>query len=95
MFYRGDLRSGIARALQEQKSVACFVADDGDESTTCQESYLAEQEIRAALDSKAILIRIESGSTEAQFLTAYYPVAATPSLVIIQYVKGACAHVAA
>ncbi|KAI4175104.1 MAG: hypothetical protein LQ343_001865 [Gyalolechia ehrenbergii] len=34
MFFDGNLQAGIARALQDNKPVACFVRDDGEESRT-------------------------------------------------------------
>ncbi len=35
MFYEGDLRSGIASALEQSKSVACFVAGQTETLSAC------------------------------------------------------------
>lgn len=84
MFYEGDLQSGIHLALRESKSVACFVRDDGEESSKWENEYLDDAQVRAALTDKAITLRLQSGSQEAKFLAAYYPVQAVPALIIIQ-----------
>ena len=85
MFYEGDLESGISIALRESKFVACFVRDDGEESSKWEDEYLGDAQVKAALTDRAITLRIQAGSQEAGFLAAYYPVQAVPALVIIQY----------
>lgn len=84
MFYQGDLQTGIALALSESKSVACFVKDDGEESSIWESEYLKDDQIVAALTSKAITVRIQAGSQEAGFLSAYYPIPQVPAMIIIQ-----------
>ena len=83
MFYDGDLQSGIALALQENKSVACFLTDNGSESRRWQESYLTDEQIGIALRSRTVTLRIEAGSQEAGFLAAYYPVPQVPAFILI------------
>ncbi|KAG8534255.1 uncharacterized protein KY384_001099 [Bacidia gigantensis] len=65
MFYPGDLRSGIALALQEAKPVACFVVDQSPESAAWQSSHLVDEQVTRALNAKAITLRIEAASEEA------------------------------
>lgn len=84
MFYEGDLQSGISLALKESKSVACFIRDDGEESSKWEDEFLEDAQVRAALTDRAITLRIKASSQEAQFLSAYYPVKAVPALTIIQ-----------
>ncbi len=102
MFFTGDLQSGIALALRESKSVACFVADDGEESVRWENDYLKDPQVTSALRSKSVALRIQAGSQEAGFLAAYYPVPQVPSLMIIQCVPSSpalalctplCAHI--
>src|SRR4051812_7543571 len=40
------------------------------------------------LRQKAVVLRLEAGSTEAGFLAAFCPISNTPTLVIIQYAVG-------
>ena len=84
MFYDGDLQSGIALALRESKSVACFITDHGHEGAMWQTEYLTDQQVLMALTAKAVTLCIRAGSREAQYLSAYYPIPKTPSFIIIQ-----------
>ena len=84
MFHAGDLPSGIALALQESKSVACFIADDSAESVEWETHFLAEKEIATLLKNRAVTLRLQVDSQEAAYLKAYYPVDGAPSMVIIQ-----------
>ena len=61
MFYKGDVQSGIAKAVQESKFVACFVTgiytpstrvlwltrcpDDGKESRIWENEFLQEEAV--------------------------------------------------
>ncbi|KAF2034463.1 hypothetical protein EK21DRAFT_108081 [Setomelanomma holmii] len=84
MFHDGTLQSGIALAIQQQKLVACFVRDDGATSKQWEEEWLQSGWVSSLLEQKAVLLRIEAGSTEAGFLGAFCDVSSTPTLVIIQ-----------
>ncbi|KAK5111922.1 hypothetical protein LTR62_004654 [Meristemomyces frigidus] len=82
IFHQGDLQSGIASAIQQQKLVACFIrADDDPTSTLWEGEWLAE--VSDAITEKAVLLRIESGSEEAGFLGAFCSIEKAPTLVII------------
>ncbi|OCK79516.1 hypothetical protein K432DRAFT_330055 [Lepidopterella palustris CBS 459.81] len=83
MFHQGDLQSGIALAIQQAKLVACFVRDDGPESSTWEDEWLQSDQLSALLVQTAVLLRIEAGSTEAGFLSAFCPVTKVPTLVVI------------
>ena len=85
MFYPGSLHSGIALALRDSKCLVCFVGDDGQESLLWQNDFLGDEQVKLALATKAVTLRIKSASQEAGFLSAYHPVLGVPSLVIIQY----------
>lgn len=45
-------------------------------------------QINPLLSSKAVLLRVESGSQEAGYLSAFCAVSTVPTLVVIQYVFG-------
>lgn len=64
--------------------MACFVRNEGDESTRWENEYLEDEQITAALLSSAIVLRFDADSKEAGFLTAYYPVDTVPTLIIIR-----------
>ncbi|KAL9087995.1 MAG: hypothetical protein Q9159_003350 [Coniocarpon cinnabarinum] len=83
MFYPSDVQSGISTALQSGRSVVCFVTDDGEESQSWEHTWLRNQNLPQQLESKAVTLRIETGSQEAQQLSAFYPVEEAPALLII------------
>ncbi|CAF9941505.1 MAG: hypothetical protein ALECFALPRED_009166 [Alectoria fallacina] len=83
MFFDGDLQSGIALALSESKSVACFVKGDDVQSSIWEDDFLKDEQITTALIAKAITLRINGGSQEAQYLAAYYPVPVLPAFIMI------------
>ena len=87
IFFDGDLRSGISIALQNSKFVACFIRDDGDESSKWETQYLGDPQVQSALTDRAITFRIQAGSEEAGFLAAYYPLSSFPALILIQSVS--------
>ncbi|KAK4495039.1 hypothetical protein PRZ48_013366 [Zasmidium cellare] len=96
MFHDGDLQSGISRAITEQKLVACFIRqDDNEESRTWEEQWFGQKPHSSSSEAwtggmgdvfatKAVLLRIEYGSQEAQFLNAFCPITKAPTFVIIQ-----------
>ncbi|KAL6712403.1 hypothetical protein ACN47E_000280 [Coniothyrium glycines] len=83
MFHEGSLQSGIARAIQEQKLVACFVQDEGATSKTWEQEWLKSGWIESLLSQKAVLLRLQAGSTEAGFLAAFCDVTSPPTFVVI------------
>ncbi|KAH4042262.1 hypothetical protein HBH64_016610 [Parastagonospora nodorum] len=84
MFHQGTLQSGIALAIQQQKLVACFVRDDSATSKTWEDEWLKSGWLSSLLVQKAVLLRIEAGSTEAGFLGAFCSIETIPALVVIQ-----------
>ncbi|KAF1838512.1 hypothetical protein BDW02DRAFT_564872 [Decorospora gaudefroyi] len=84
MFHEGTLQSGIALAIQLQKLVACFVRDDGATSKEWEEKWLKSGWLSSLLAQKAVLLRLEAGSTEAGFLAAFSDISSTPTFVVIQ-----------
>ncbi|KAJ4383958.1 hypothetical protein N0V86_000802 [Didymella sp. IMI 355093] len=83
MFYEGSLQSGIGQAIQQQKLVACFIRDDGATSKQWEDEWLKSGWLSSLLEQKSILLRIESGSTEAGFLAAFCKIESAPTLVVI------------
>ncbi|GAB7359671.1 hypothetical protein MBLNU230_g6850t1 [Neophaeotheca triangularis] len=85
IFHPGDLQSGIALAIQQQKLVACFVRQEDDETSKLwEEQWLVEGGLGDMIKDKAVLLRIEFGSQEAGFLSAFCSISAAPTLVIIR-----------
>ena len=90
IFHQQDLSSGISRAIQEQKLVACFVRQDNEESELWENEWLCDstrhlsgRSLGNALDEKAVILRITFGSQEATFLNSFCPVSRSPTLAII------------
>ena len=83
MFYQNSVQSGINTALQQGKSVVCFVTDDGEESQLWEQTWLHDQDLRQELEYKAIVLRIERASQEAEQLSSFYPVNEAPNLLVI------------
>ncbi|SMR62078.1 unnamed protein product [Zymoseptoria tritici ST99CH_1E4] len=93
MFHSGDLQSGISRAITEQKLVAVFIYSTTDSnSQTWEQEYLCKEPLQAANDAtalgdrfaeKAVMLKIEYGSQEAGFLSAFCPITAAPTFVVI------------
>ncbi|KAG9187888.1 hypothetical protein G6011_05759 [Alternaria panax] len=84
MFHQGTLQSGIALAIQEQKLVACFVRDDGATSNAWEQEWLKSGWLSSLLVQKAVVLRLEAGSTEAGFLAAFSDISSIPTFVVIQ-----------
>lgn len=84
MFFNGDLHSGIATAVRESKPVVCFVRDGGDLSSKWERDYLLDATIQEVLSQRSIALRIEAGSQEAGFLSAYYPINSVPVFLVIR-----------
>ncbi|KAF2861440.1 hypothetical protein K470DRAFT_269779 [Piedraia hortae CBS 480.64] len=82
MFYNGDLRSGISAAIQERKSVVCFVDDSSDEAQLWETSWLP-QVVDDSNAQKCVLLKLQVGSQEARFLEAFLTIEHTPMLVTI------------
>ncbi|KAF2703894.1 hypothetical protein K504DRAFT_390978 [Pleomassaria siparia CBS 279.74] len=83
MFHQGSLQSGITLAIQEKKLVACFIHDDGEESATWENDWLQSGWISSLLEQKVVLLRLELGSTEAGYLSAFCPIDSAPSFIVI------------
>ncbi|RKF60206.1 putative ubx domain-containing protein [Erysiphe neolycopersici] len=99
MFYEGDLQSAVSEAVKESKLVACFVTaptrltdclwafiDNGEESQLWETEFLQDHKvgrIKEMLSDQSILLRLETGSKEAGYLTAIFPIPKTPTLVVI------------
>ncbi|CAI6336874.1 unnamed protein product [Periconia digitata] len=83
MFHQGNLQSGITLAIQEQKLVGILVGDDGPESAQWENEWLHSGWIENLLEQTAVLLRLEAGSTEAGFLSAFCTISSTPTFVVI------------
>ncbi|TRX88924.1 hypothetical protein FHL15_010152 [Xylaria flabelliformis] len=84
MFFEGNLQEGISTALQQSKQVVCFVTDDGSESQQWENEFLADDSIRPGLESQSVILKLTTGSEEAGYLEALFPVPKKPTVVIIQ-----------
>ena len=90
IFHQHDLSSGISRAIQEQKLVACFIRQDNEESELWENEWLCDatrhisgRSLGDVLGEKAVILRIVFGSQEAGFLSSFCPVSQAPALAII------------
>ncbi|KAK4151908.1 UBX domain-containing protein 4 [Chaetomidium leptoderma] len=83
-FFQGSLQEGIAAALQQGKSVVCFVTDGETESQQWEDEFFAEEQIRLLLQAQAVPLRLEAGSQEEGFLAQLYPIPKKPTVVIIK-----------
>ncbi|KAK4239346.1 UBX domain-containing protein 4 [Achaetomium macrosporum] len=94
LFFQGSLQEGIAAALQEAKTVLCFVTDGEAESQLWENDFLAEEEIHSLLQSRAVTLRLPAGSQEEGFLAQLYPLPKKPTVVMMR--KGElCEYIAA
>ncbi|KAI9720752.1 MAG: hypothetical protein M1828_005543 [Chrysothrix sp. TS-e1954] len=74
MFHGGDLSSGIALAIQDGKSVVCFVTDGSEESKKWENEWLQDANVPHALARRAVtllsqtptLVIIRQGKLEDQ-----------------------------
>ncbi|KAK4608827.1 hypothetical protein CLAFUW4_14802 [Fulvia fulva] len=96
MFHEGDLQSGISLAITEGKFVACFIRqNDNEESRTWEEEWLGQgrrtssrehetmQNMSDVFSTRAVILRIELGSQEAGFLSAFCPIDQAPTFIVI------------
>ncbi|RDL36055.1 uncharacterized protein BP5553_06667 [Venustampulla echinocandica] len=84
MFYQGDLQSGISKAVQESKLVACFVTDNGEESQLWEQEFLGDPTVNTLLADQTVILRLGATSQEAAYLAEIYPLPKTPTLVVIK-----------
>ncbi|CAD6447811.1 4f64dd95-7bf7-4333-ad5c-311bba97003d [Sclerotinia trifoliorum] len=83
MFHTGDLNSGINKALAESKLVACFVTNGNEESRLWEDDFLQDSELSSQLQERSVLLRLDFGSEEANYLAAIFPIPKAPTLVAI------------
>ncbi|KAJ9662929.1 hypothetical protein H2198_001157 [Neophaeococcomyces mojaviensis] len=87
VFITGDnLQAAVARSLQENKALLCFVSDDGDESTRWEVALLDDR-IHDGLQVKAVALRLEAGSEQAGFLNGVCPIESVPAIIVIQHAR--------
>lgn len=84
MFFTGTLQEGISKAVQEAKLVVCFVTDDEEESRTWENEFLIDEAVAPLLEKDAVSLRLQTGSQEAGYLAAIFPLPKNPTLVIIK-----------
>ncbi|ETS84246.1 hypothetical protein PFICI_02271 [Pestalotiopsis fici W106-1] len=84
MFFAGTLEEGISTALQQSKQVVCFVTDGEEESQQWETEFLTEDTVKTHLQTHAVTLRLQAGSTEAGYLEALFPVPRKPTVVIIE-----------
>ena len=83
MFYDGDIQSGISVALQNGKSVVCFVTNHNSTSELWEKQWLRDKDVVDVLSRRAVLLRIDHTSEEFQQLSAVYPISEPPTLLIV------------
>ncbi|KAK3330931.1 hypothetical protein B0H66DRAFT_81672 [Apodospora peruviana] len=84
MFFQGTLQEGIATAVQQSKSVVCFVTDGEAESQQWEDEFLTDSDVEQLLQTGAVSLRLAAGSQEEGHLTQFYPVPKKPTVVVIK-----------
>lgn len=62
------------------------LADGEEESQQWEDDFLTDETVKTHLQTHAVTLRLQAGSTEAGYLEALFPVPRKPTLVIIEYV---------
>ncbi|KAK3388966.1 hypothetical protein B0T20DRAFT_90080 [Sordaria brevicollis] len=84
MFFTGTLQEGIASAIQQTKSLVCFVTDDNAESQQWESEFLTDETISPLLESSAVVLKLVAGSTEEGYLAQLFPVPKKPTVVVMK-----------
>ncbi|CCC09290.1 unnamed protein product [Sordaria macrospora k-hell] len=84
MFFTGTLQEGIAAAIQQTKSVVCFVTDDNTESQQWETDFFTDQAISPLIESSAVVLKLIAGSTEEGYLAQLFPVPNKPTVVVLR-----------
>ncbi|KAK3336208.1 hypothetical protein B0T19DRAFT_395983 [Cercophora scortea] len=84
MFFQGTLHEGIGAAVQQAKSVVCFVTDGESESQQWETEFLTDETVASLLESQAVTLRLTAGSQEEGFLVALFPVPKKPTVIVIK-----------
>ncbi|KAI9819196.1 MAG: hypothetical protein M1827_007352 [Pycnora praestabilis] len=59
MFFDGDLQSGISLAIQESKSIVCFVRDDSRDSSLWEDNYLQDEQVSVHQEHRSLCLTSE------------------------------------
>ncbi|KAK3354771.1 hypothetical protein B0H65DRAFT_449619 [Neurospora tetraspora] len=84
MFFTGTLQEGIAAAIQQTKSLVCFVTDDNTESQQWETEFLNDEAISPLIESSAVVLKLVAGSTEEGYLAQLFPVPKKPTVVVLR-----------
>ncbi|KAK3693794.1 hypothetical protein B0T22DRAFT_369578 [Podospora appendiculata] len=84
MFFEGTLHEGIATAVQQTKSVVCFVTDGEAGSQQWETEFLTDETVASLLESQAVTLRLTAGSQEEGYLVALFPVPKKPTIIVIK-----------
>lgn len=80
----------MMESVDHLQLLTLLLSDDSPESSKWENEWLQDGQVEELLAQKAVLLRLEAGSTEAGFLAAFCPLSQIPTLVVIQYVRGRC-----
>ena len=83
LFYEGGVQSGVLLALQQSRTVLCFVTDDSEVSKSWEDLLQDDSNLSACLQAKAVALRLVAGSQEAGFLSAYRTFKGVPSILLL------------
>ncbi|EGO51586.1 hypothetical protein NEUTE1DRAFT_70431 [Neurospora tetrasperma FGSC 2508] len=84
MFFTGTLQEGIAAAIQQTRSLVCFVTDDNTESQQWETEFLKDEAISPLLESRAVVLKLVAGSTEEGYLAQLFPLPKKPTVVVLR-----------
>lgn len=78
-----NLQAAIAKALQENKALLCFVYDPEDGHSDEWQAAIIDDSIRVTLQATTVLLRLKACTDQAGFLNGVCPIQSIPTIVII------------
>ncbi|RVD90165.1 uncharacterized protein DFL_001141 [Arthrobotrys flagrans] len=84
IFFSGRIEEAIQATVANQKPLACFVTDEGDDGNLWENDYLSDDSVSTSLKTSAVTVRLLKDSTEANYLNAFCSITTYPTLLIIK-----------
>ncbi|KAK9453232.1 ubiquitin-related domain-containing protein [Dipodascopsis uninucleata] len=92
--FETQVETAVSRSVKEQLPLLVFVADDSDESQRWIRDIIFTSEVITILRNHSVSVRLQQGSTEANYFGQIFPIVNVPALYIInngqliQYIEG-------
>ncbi|KAK9464571.1 hypothetical protein V1512DRAFT_243871 [Lipomyces arxii] len=81
--FQTSVETCVAKSVQERVPLVVLVLDQSQHSQTWMADLLSTDELADVLRDRSVALRLENGSTEAQFFAQIFPIAHVPALYII------------